>query len=126
MRICTSRFLGHHDQAVGPLNLTQGIDQAIDDLFIQAGGDQVNEHLGIGGRLENRTTAYQAVTHGKGIGQIAVMGNGQAAKFKIGEQGLNVTKALAACGGIAHMANGPVPLQAFNDVLGPENVANLA
>ena len=55
-----------------------------------AGGDEVEDDLGVGGRLEDRAVALQAILQGEGIGEIAVMGDGEAAAGKFGEQRLDV------------------------------------
>src|SRR5438477_4027542 len=61
-----------------------------------------------------------------GVGEIPVMGDGEAAKFEIGEQRLDIAQGSLAGGGIAHMADPGMALQAGDDGLGGEVVGDMA
>ena len=67
---------------------------------------QMDDGFGVGGRLEDRALPHQFGAQGMGVGEIAVMGDGQAAARQIGEDRLDVAGVGAAGGGIAVMADG--------------------
>ena len=74
-----------------------------------AAGDQVEDHLGVGGRLEDRALRDQLVAQREGVGQVAVVGDGEAAEVELGEQRLDVAQDRAAGGGVADVADGGWP-----------------
>ena len=76
----------------------------------------MDEGFGVRGRLEDGAAFDQTFSYGKRVGQIAVVGNGKSAKFKIRKQRLNIAKAFAAGGGVPHVANSTVAWQAFDYV----------
>ena len=65
----------------------------------------MHDGFGVGGGLEDRALPHQFGAQGMGIGEIAVMGDGDAAAGQIGEDRLDVAGVGAAGGGIAHMAD---------------------
>ena len=67
---------------------------------------QMDDGLGVGGRLEDRALAHQFVAQRMRVGEIAVMRDGDAAAREIGEHRLDVAGDGAAGGRIAHMADG--------------------
>ena len=54
----------------------------------------------------------QRALHGHGVGEIAVVGDGEAAVGKFGKERLDVAQAGAAGGGVARVADGARALQA--------------
>ena len=66
--------------------------------------NHIGNHLGVGGGMENGAPLLQLGAQGKGVGQIAVMGQGHAAFVVVDYQGLDVDHVAAPGGGIAHMA----------------------
>ena len=89
---------GHADERIGPLDQPQRIDEAVEQRRVAAGGDQVDDHLGIAGRLEDRTLVDQFVAQPGGVRDIAVVGDGKTAARQVGEQGLDIAQARAAGG----------------------------
>ena len=71
-----------------------------------AGRHQVQDRLGVGGRGEDRALLLQRALHGQRVGEVAVVGDGEAALGKLGEERLDVAQAGAAGGGIAGVADG--------------------
>ncbi len=114
------------DQRIGALDARQRIDDAIDQRSLGAGGDEVEDHLGIGGRLEDRSAALQLALERQRVGEVAVVGDGEAAAGKFGEQRLDVAQAVAAVGRVADVADGAVAGQAVDDLAGGEVVADEA
>ena len=89
-------------------------------------GDQVEDHLGVRGRLEDRAFADQLVAQGQEVGQVAVVGEGDAAGLEVGEHRLDVADEAAAGGGVAGVADGDVAGQALDQVGAGEGVADMA
>ena len=93
-------FGGHADQRIGALDLFQRVDELVEQGAIFGGRQQMNDHLGIAGRLEDRTMAYQFIAQGHGVGDIAVMGNGKAAGREVGFERLDIAQGARAGGRI--------------------------
>src|SRR6185369_7586740 len=62
----------------------------------------------------------------RGIGQIAVMGEGEAPELQIGEERLDIAQDGLTGGGIADMADGRMALQLGHHLLGGEIVGHMA
>ena len=86
----------------------------------------MHEDLRVGGRLKDRAALHQVLAQGMGVGQIAVVGEGEAARAQFGEQRLHVAQGRLARGRIAHMADRRRALQAADDLLAGEDVADQA
>ena len=97
-------FGGHADQRIGALDHPQRIDEAIEQLVIAAGCDQVDDHFGIGGRLEDRAAFHQLALQGHRVRDVAVVRDREGAAGKVGMKRLDVAQPLAAGGRIAHVA----------------------
>ena len=67
--------------------------------------DEMQDHLGVGGRLHDRAVAHQLAPQGQAVGQVAVVADGEAAAVELGEQRLHVAQDGLAGGGIADMAD---------------------
>jgi hypothetical protein len=86
----------------------------------------VDEHLGIGGGLEQAAAANEGAAEGVGIGEVAVMGDGETAALELGEQRLHVAQDGLAGRGIADMTDGHVSGQAVDHLAPRERVADQA
>ena len=78
------RLVGKGDQGIGADHLLQRVDQPVHDGGIEADGDQVDEDLGVGGRLEQAAAAHQGAMQDMRVGQVAVMRDREAAELEIG------------------------------------------
>ncbi len=114
---------GHGDQRISTLHMLQRIAQAIDHARFSRLGDQVDDHLGVGGRLKQAASGDQALPKADRVGEIAVMGERKAAEGEVAEQRLDVPHAIAAGGRIAVMAERQRTRQACDHVLAAEIVA---
>ena len=114
------------DQRVGAFDLAQRVDEARIEVALAAGGDEVQDRLGVGGRREDRALLLQRALHGQGIGDVAVVGDREAAVGEFGKERLDVAQAGAAGGGVAGMADGAVARQAVDDGWLGESVADQA
>ena len=61
--------------------------------------------------MEDRALRHQIGAQRMGVGEVTVMGDGEAAAGQVGEQGLDVAGAAAASGGIAVMSDGEAAFQ---------------
>ena len=86
------RLLRQRDQRIGALDLAQRVGQAIDDAVLQAGRDQVDDDLGVAGRLEDAAAPHQLPAQPVRVCQIAVVADRQPAELEIGEQRLDVAQ----------------------------------
>lgn len=97
-------FGRHHDQRIGALDQPQGIHQPVSDGGIAAGGNEVDDHLGVRGRLEDRSLADKIAAQHHCVRDIAIVRHGKSAAGKIGIKRLDVPEARSPGGRIAHMA----------------------
>ena len=97
--------LRQRDQRIGALDLAQRVDQPLDDGVLEARRDQVDDDLGVAGRLEQAAAPHQLPAQLVGIGQVAVVADGEAAELEIGEQRLDVAQRHLAGRRVAHMAD---------------------
>ncbi len=118
------RLVGQHQQGIGALDPAQRIDDAVDHRRVFRAGDQVVDHLGVGRRLEQAAHAHQFLAQDVGVGEVAVVGEGQAAEVEIGEDRLDVAVGRAAGRGVAVVADRRVALQRGDDRLLAEDVAD--
>src|SRR5712671_2673601 len=113
-------------QRIGALNLPQRIGQAVDDGVLEARGNQMDDDLGVAGRLEQAAATHQLPAQLIGVCQIAVVADREPAELEIGEKRLHVAQRdLAGCR-IANMADRSVAGQSPDDFLGAEIIADVA
>ena len=84
----------------------EGVDEAFGRILALGPGDQVQHDFGVRGRLADGAVGDDLVAKGQAVGDVAVMGDGDAAHFQFGEQRLDVSQDRLAGGRIAHMAHG--------------------
>src|SRR6516162_4991749 len=101
-------LLRERHQRKGTLDLPQRVDQPVDDGLFEAGRDQVNDNLGVAGRLKQAAATHELAAHLVGIGQIAVVADREPAELEIGEQRLDVAQGHFTGRRIADMADGGV------------------
>ena len=77
----------------------------LDDALALAAGDQVDDHLGVAGRLEQRALLDQPPAQQHGVGQVAVVGDREPAEGEVGEQRLHVAQHAGAGGRVAGVAD---------------------
>lgn len=118
--------VGKGDQRIGALDLTQRFHHAVDHRSAAGGRHQMDDNLGVGGRLEQAAPAYQLSAQHQGIGQVAVMGQRETAELEIGEQRLYVPQYRVAAGGVPDVSDRRMALQLGNHRLRAEIVAHLS
>ena len=118
--------VGEADERIGALDLPQRLDEALDDAAALRAGHQVQDDLGVGGRLADGAGGDQLAPQRQRVGEVAVVGDGEAAGVEVGEQRLHVAQDGVAGGGVAVVAEGDVALEAADDVGLVEVVADEA
>ena len=88
--------------------------------------DQMQDHLGVGGRLDDRAVAHELAAQRQAVGQVAVVADREAAAVEFGEQRLHVAQDGLAGGRIAHVADRRRARQAVDDLAAGEVVADQA
>ena len=87
---------------------------------------EMQDDFGIGGGLADGAGGDELLAQGQGVGEVAVVGDREAAGVDIGKQRLHVAQRRLAAGRIAIVADGNVALQALDDVGAVEVVADEA
>ena len=118
--------MGEADQGIGAFDLEQGFDQLLDEALLLAAGDEMQNHLGIGGRLADGAFFDEGIAQRESVGKIAVMAEGKAAGIEIDEKRLHVAQHRIAAGRIADMAHRHVALQPLDHRARGEMVADQA
>ena len=86
----------------------------------------MQDDFGIGGRLADGAGGDEILAQGQRVGQVAVVGDGEAAGIDVGEQRLHVAQHGVAAGRVAIVADGDVALQPLDDAGAGEVVADEA
>ena len=107
-------LVGEPDQRIGAFDLQQRLDELLHEQAFLAARDKMEDHLGVGGRLADGALGDQPVAKRERVGEIAVMGEREAARGEVDEQRLHVAHDRVAAGRIAHMADGRVAFQAVD------------
>ena len=72
-------LVGEADQRVGAFDLQQRLDELLHEQALLAARDEMEDDLGVGGRLADGALGDQPVAHRERVGEIAVMGERKAA-----------------------------------------------
>ncbi len=119
-------LVGEPDQGIGAFDLEQGFDQLLDEALLLAAGDEMQDHLGVGGRLADGAFFDQGVAQRQRVGEIAVMAQREAARIEIDEQRLHVAQHWIAASRIADVAYRHVAFQPLDHRARSEMVADQA
>ena len=118
------RILRQRTDRIGALHLMQRIDQTIDDGILEARRDQMDDHFGVAGRIEQAAAPHELPPELIGIGQIAVMADRHSAEFEIAEKRLDVAFCHFAGRGIPDMADCGAALEALHHLFRGEIVGD--
>ena len=119
-------LVGEADQGIGAFDLEQRLDEFLDEEAFLAAGDEMQDHLGVGGRLADGALLDQPLAQGERVGEIAVMGEREAAGIEIDEERLHVAQDRIAAGRVADMADGHVALEPLDHLARGEMIADEA
>ena len=113
------------DQRVGALDLVKRLDQAVEKRRPAGGRDQVDDDFGVHGRLEDASPLNELPLEGACIGEVAVVGNRDAALGNLGEDRLDVPKLrLGAAGRVPVVADRRIARQHADHLSRTERVAH--
>ena len=98
-------FFGQDQQRVSAFDLLQRVDQPVHRGGRLRRRDEVDDDLGVAGRLEDRAAAVERAAKLHGVGQIAVVRDREAAVVQLGEQRLHVAQRRLAGRRIADVAD---------------------
>ena len=119
-------MLGESDKCIATFNLADRVHEALGNPGFVGTGNQVEDDLSVHGGLEDRAAIDKLASQGAGIGQVAVMGNGEAATIEISENRLNIADGRRTLCRIAVMADRGRARQAGSHVFTDEIVADEA
>ena len=91
-----------------------------------AAGDEMENDLGVGGRLADGALLDQLAAQRQGVGEVAVVREREAAEFELGKERLHVAQDRLAAGRVAHVADRDVARQALDHGPRGEMVADEA
>ena len=98
--------LGHDDQRVGAFNAVEALHQVV-ALAVQGWlGQQVQNDFAIHGGLEDRAPGLEFFAEPGGVGQVAVVRDGNLATGAVHGERLGVAQVRGAGGGVTGMADG--------------------
>ncbi len=113
------------DQRVRALDLVQRVGHAVDHRFGFGACDEMNQHLRVAVRREDRTVLFELVPKCKTVGQVAVVCDGDRAMTAIDRQRLCVLDVTSAGGRVADMSDGAASRQLV-DLVGGEDILHEA
>ena len=117
-------LVGEANEGIGALDLAQPVDEAVDEAVAARLGDEMQDHLGVGGRLHHRAVAHELAAEREAVGEIAVVADREAAGIELGEQRLHVAQDGFAGGRVAHMADRHGAGQPIDDLAPGKGVAD--
>src|SRR5262249_14108993 len=102
-------LVGEADEGVGAFELAQPLDEAVDETVALGVSHEVQNDLGVGGRLHDGAVAHQLAAQGEAVGQVAVMADRKPAAVELREQRVQVEQMGPAGGELARGAQGRAP-----------------
>jgi hypothetical protein len=106
----------HQDEGIGAFQHAHGVDKRIFAAVGVGLGEQVQDDLAVHGGLENGAPGFELIAQAGGVGQVAVVGDGDLATRAVHGEGLGVFQLRGAGGGIAGVADGKVADELMQNV----------
>ena len=100
------RVRRQEEQRVGALDPRERVDDAVLDRDLLAARDQVDEHLGVGGRREDRALLLELGAELVGVREVAVVADRERAARVVDRERLGVADVRAAGRRVADVADG--------------------
>ena len=119
-------LVGEADESISAFELAQALDETVDKTVAPRARDQMQDHLGIGGRLHHGAVVHERLSQRNAVGDIAVVADGEAAALEFGEQRLHVAQDGFAGRRVAHVADGHGAGQPVDHLAAGEVVADQA
>ena len=98
-------LVGQRDKGIGAFDLAQRLDEALDEPDLPRARHEMEDDLGIGGRLADGAVAHEFTPQRQAVGEVAVVRDREAAAVEFGEKRLNVAQDGAAGRRIADVAD---------------------
>ena len=108
--------VGEADQRIGALDLPQRLHEPLDDAPALRARHQVQDDLGVGGRLADGAVGDELAPQRQRVGEVAVVGEREAAGVEVGKQRLHVAQDGVAGCRVAVVAERDVALEAPDHV----------
>jgi len=109
---------GEQHEGVGAFDLVEGIGESAGKISCGGARGEMDDDFRVAGGLENRAFVFHPAAQFVGIGEVAVVGQGQFAAVAVRDDGLGIVERSIAGGGIARVAHGGIAGKAGEDVAG--------
>ena len=93
-------------QRIRAFHLTERVGERAGKIARSAARDQMHDHLGVAGGLENRAAMFEPAAHFQRVRQVAVVAERDLALVAIDHDRLRVDQGVVARRGIARVADG--------------------
>ncbi len=117
--------LGHEEERIRAFDAGERVQDAVFDRHLVRLGDEMDEDLGVGRRLEDRPLALELGAEIVGVRKVAVVADRERAARIIDSERLRVLQMRATGGGVAHVADRHAAGE-LREVLFAEDVLNEA
>ena len=119
-------LVGEADKGIGAFELAQPLNKAVDKAITSGARNEMQSHLGVGGRLHHRAFVHEVAAQFDAIGEIAVVADRETTGIELGEKRLHVAQDRLARRRIAHVTYGGSPGQAVDHLAACEGVTDKA
>ena len=117
--------LREDEEGVGAFDLIECVAERAGEIAGLRAGDEMDDDFGVAIRLEDGATMLELAAPVGGVGEIAIVADGDFALVAIDHDGLGVEDGFVAGGGIAGVADGAVAGELCEDA-GDENFLDFA
>ena len=100
--------VGEDQQRVGALDAVQGFDEAPGQIAVLGAGHEVDDDLGVHGRLEDRPFVLEVLADVDGVDEVAVVGHGDRPEAGLDDERLGVLDLARPRGRVPVVADGVV------------------
>ncbi len=97
---------GQRQHRVAALDLCDRIGETVGGRGVLRAGNEVEDDFGIGGRLTDGAIRDDLAAERQAVGEVAVVGNRDAAFMQLGKERLDVAQRHFACRRVARVADG--------------------
>ena len=105
-----------HEQRIGAFDLIERVAESAFQIVRRAASHQMHDDFGIAGGLENGAAMLESAAQLGGVGEIAVVRQGQLAFIAIDDDRLRIHQRRVARGGVARVSDGSRSREARQDL----------
>src|SRR5579862_3028940 len=117
-------LVGEAHESVRALEQLQALDKAVDEAIAMGPCHEMQDHLGVRGRLHHGALAHQLAAERQAVGEVAVVADGEAASVEFRKQRLNVAQNGPAGRRVTNMADGGLAGQPVDDLAAGKSIAH--